>query len=296
MNDHFSYCFNVFSKSLSPVLSDDTKYNKLHYVTIFLAYLEEKGIECFENFEIDTVYGFLTSLPYASQTKSNIQFALREFFDTMFENGISSVDGRRIFPVITTNKRDKIISYYQTEEVLEMVNAIDIDTPDGVRDKCMVLLAAQTGLRESDILQLSFDDIHWDKELISKVQKKTGLNVTVPLPSNLKLLLLDYIKNHRPDSEENYVFICQKTRRRYSSSMLYYIVAKYFDKAGVDTKNRKHGPHALRHSLATNLLKGNSPMPVITGILGHKNLNTTSKYLSIDVDSLRKCSLEVTDE
>ena len=105
-----------------------------------------------------------------------------------------------------------------------------------------------------------------------------------------------YIKNHRPDSEENYVFICQKTRRRYSSSMLYYIVAKYFDKAGVDTKNRKHGPHALRHSLATNLLKGNSPMPVITGILGHKNLNTTSKYLSIDVDSLRKCSLEVTDE
>lgn len=296
MNDHLSYCFDVFSKSLSSVLSDDTKYNKLHYVNLFLVYLEEKGIEDFENFETGTVYEYLNSLPYASQTKSNMQFALREFFDTMFENGISSVDGRRIFPVITTNKRDKIISYYQTEEILEMVNAIDIDTPDGVRDKCMVLLAAQTGLRESDILQLSFDDIHWDKELISKVQKKTGLNVTVPLPSNLKLLLLDYIKNHRPDSEENYVFICQKTRRRYSGSMLYYIVAKYFGKAGVDTKNRKHGPHALRHSLATNLLKGNSPMPVITGILGHKNLNTTSKYLSIDVDSLRKCSLEVTDE
>ena len=214
----------------------------------------------------------------------------------MFKNGISPVDGRRIFPVITTNKRDSIISYYQPEEVLEMVNAIDINTPDGVRDKCMVLLAAQTGLRESDILSLSFDDIHWDKDLISKVQKKTGLNVSVPLPNNLKLLLLDYIKNHRPDSDENYVFICQKTHHRYSSSMLHCIVTKYFRKACVNTQNRKHGPHALRHSLATNLLKGNSPMPVITGILGHKNLNTTSKYLSIDVDSLRKCSLEVTDE
>ena len=296
MNDHFSYCFDVFSKSLSPVLSDDTKYNKLHYVTTFLVYLEEKGIKSFEHFEIGIVYEFLTSLPYASQTKSNVQFALREFFNTMFKNSLSPVDGRRIFPVIITNKRDRIISYYQPEEVLEMVNAIDIDTPDGVRDKSMVLLAAQTGLRESDILQLSFDDIHWDKDLISKVQKKTGLNVTVPLPNNLKLLLLDYIKNHRPDSDENYVFICPKTHSRYSNSMLYYIVTKYFRKSCVNTQNRKHGPHALRHSLATSLLKENSPMPVITGILGHKNLNTTSKYLSIDVNALRKCSLEVTDE
>lgn len=43
-----------------------TKYNKLHYVTIFLAYLEEKGIECFENFEIDTVYGFLNKIAHSA--------------------------------------------------------------------------------------------------------------------------------------------------------------------------------------------------------------------------------------
>ena len=55
----------------------------------------------------------------------------------------------------------------------------------------------------------------------------------------------------------------------------------------------KHGPHALRHSLATVLLEQNTPLPVITGILGHKNPETTKIYLAIDLTSLRKCALIV---
>ena len=57
--------------------------------------------------------------------------------------------------------------------------------------------------------------------------------------------------------------------------------------------SRKHGPHALRHSLATVLLEQNTPLPVITGILGHKNPETTKIYLAIDLTSLRKCALIV---
>jgi len=296
MNDYFSHCFNVYYDSLSPGLAVDTKANKRLRVTQFLDYLEENDVESFEEFDIGKVYEYVNSLTLASQTISNTQFTLREFFNVLFKKGLSPVDGRQVFPVIMTNKRDRIISYYQPEEILGLVNEIDINSPDGVRDKCMVLLAAQTGFRASDIITLSFGDIHWDKELISKKQKKTKLKVSVPLPHNLKLLLLDYIKNHRPDSDEDYVFICPKTRHRYCDTELYYIVAKYFRRAGIETSKKKHGPHALRHSLATNLLKGNTPMPVITGILGHKNLNTTSKYLSIDVESLRRCSLEVPNE
>lgn len=78
---------------------------------------------------------------------------------------------------------------------------------------------------------------------------------------------------------------------------LYSMLLKYFKKSTVVVGNRKHGPHALRHSLAARLLDNNTPMPVITGILGHKNINTTSKYLSIDIEGLRRASLEVpTDE
>ena len=279
-----------------PTLAEKTRYGKRHKISVFLDHLENQEIFNLDNFEIEIVYSFIASLPYAPQTVSNFKFVIREFFNILYSKKISSVDGNRIFPVISTKKRNRIASYYKDEEVQRMINAIDITQPYGVRDKCMVLLAAQMGLREADIIQLSFDEILWDKSLISKKQQKTGHVVTIPLPQNLKLLLLDYIKSYRPSSNEKFVFICPKTHKRYSPSIVHYIVSKYLLAAGICTSNRKHGPHALRHSLASSLLKNNAPMPVITGILGHKNLNTTSRYLSIDVESLRRCCLEVPSE
>ena len=67
----------------------------------------------------------------------------------------------------------------------------------------------------------------------------------------------------------------------------------YFEKAGIERRCRKRGAHTLRHSLATTMLANNTPVPVITGVLGHASSRTTQKYLSIDVDGLRKVSLEV---
>jgi len=58
----------------------------------------------------------------------------------------------------------------------------------------------------------------------------------------------------------------------------------------------KWGAPHFRHSLASNLLSSNTPMPVITGILGHKNSNSTNLYLRIDIDSLRSIALEVPNE
>ena len=63
--------------------------------------------------------------------------------------------------------------------------------------------------------------------------------------------------------------------------------------AGVEPAGRHHGMHSLRHSAATNMLAGDVPYPVISGVLGHSNANTTRKYLAVDVERLRAMSLEV---
>ena len=81
-----------------------------------------------------------------------------------------------------------------------------------------------------------------------------------------------------------------------SASQMHSIVSKYFKSAGLDISKRKHGPHALRHSLASNLLRNNTPMYVIKDVLGHTNLNTTRSYLNIDFNTLKYFSLEVPDE
>lgn len=296
MQEELQSYLNFFINAQDPQLSPRTVATKKHHIRLFLDYLASSGIYNFRDFDINVVYSFIDSLEYASQTISGIQFTIREFFDVLYDNNYSNVYGRRVFPVIFTNKRDRILSYYDPDEVRLLVNAIDITTRNGIRNKCMILLAAQTGLRSGDIINLRFDEILWDKHLICKKQRKTKIPVTIPLPDNLILLLGDYIKNHRPKSDEQYVFICPSTGTRYSDTVLFAILNQYLPKTDICIGNRKHGPHALRHSLATNLLKDNTPMPVITGILGHKDINTTSRYLSIDIDSLRKCCLEVPNE
>lgn len=292
MNNYLTKCFNLYCGNLSSDLSESTVYNKLHCVQSFLETMDD-DFHDFKNFDFNMVYSYINSLDYASQTISAIEFVLRDFFNVLYKNNISDFDGKKLFPVIVTNKRDTIPSYYSPEEVKKIIDSIDISKPHGVEHKCMLLLDAQMGLRASDILGLKFDEILWDKNLIYKIQVKTGNSVSIHMPENLKFLLLDYLKNHRPSSKEEYVFICEKTKNKYSSGTLYYIFNKYLKKTDITIGNRKHGPHALRHSLASNLLRNDTPMPVITGILGHKNLNTTSRYLSIDIETLRSLCLEV---
>lgn len=294
MNEDFKTKYlNIYLDHLNPDLSPSTLHNKQNNISVFLNYLSNHDIYNFENFDINIVFRFINSLNYAPQTISGLEFNLREFFDILHKTGLTDFEGREVFPVIFTNKRDRIISFYSTEEVRKVIDVLDPKSRNYTMNKCMVLIAAQIGLRSSDILGLKLSEIKWDKGLIERKQAKTGNLVSVPMPENIRLLLIDYIKNHRPECDSDYVFINQTSMNRYCSTELLAIVRRLIRKTDISVKNRKVGPHALRHSLATRLLESNTSMPVITGILGHKNLNTTRAYLNIDIESLRKRSMEV---
>lgn len=284
----------LFRKSQKGNIKDATITRKVQTIRKFLNYLETVHTEDLLSLDKNTVYEFLNTLNYRPQTISGVQFTLRQFFNIMHEQGESSFDGYLLFPMITTDKRDSILSYYHPEEIKILVESIDTTRECGIRDKCMILIAAECGLRSSDIVWLRFDEINWDKKIISKIQKKTGIRVNVPFNEKVQLLLLDYLKNHRPDVESEYIFINTITNSAFlSASILTQIIYKNYEKAGIERKGRKRGVHTLRHSLATTMLMNNTPVPIITGVLGHVTSRTTEKYLSIDVEGLRQVSLEV---
>ena len=242
MNEAFTKYLKLFKQNQKEGLYDRTIDRKTHEISKLLDYLESKEIYNFNGFDIREIYNYLNSLTHASQTKSGIQFTIREFFNSMKKHGICEFDGYQIFPVIFTNKRDRILSYYKTDEIKDIISQIDIGKLNGLRDKCMILLAAQTGLRSSDILELTFNEILWDKGTIHKIQQKTTLPVSVPLPENIKYLLIDYIKNKHPVSEKAFIFINPESMDGYSMSELYAILNKYINKSSVTVGNRKHGP------------------------------------------------------
>jgi site-specific recombinase XerD len=71
------------------------------------------------------------------------------------------------------------------------------------------------------------------------------------------------------------------------------IISNIIYKAGIETKTRHHGAHCLRHSLATQLMEQGTTLPVISDTLGHSNSQTTMIYLSVDINGLLRCSLDV---
>jgi site-specific recombinase XerD len=261
-------------------------------------YLGDSNVKDFQNCKQKNVTGYLSSLTdLSSSTISGRTFILRHFFNYLKRKDLSLFSGNELFPVIFTNKRERILSFYSVEEIRRIVASIDRDKPYGKRDFIVVLLAAELGIRSGDIIRLKISDIRWERNTIEFVQYKTKVFHQLPLLENIKYALIDYLKNERPQSNSEHILIgIRNDPKPLSNTRIYQIVSKYFRKAGVDVSKRKHGPHAMRNSLASNMLHNNTPMHVIKEVLGHSNINTTRMYLNIDIDALREFALEVPHE
>lgn len=285
---------NIFIDHQKPEIKQVTILRKVRVLRFLFEYLELIDIQDLYDVTKMNVYDFLLTKSWRSQTKSHAQFVLREFFNYMKEESFSQFGGYELYPIIITNKRDSILSYYSEEQIRKMIDSIDTSFKCGIRDKCMITIAACTGLRASDIVFLTFSEIKWDKNIISKIQRKTGVLIEIPITDQIKFLLIDYLKNHRPNINSEYIFINSVNNLPFKdATILTSIIKKAFLKANIDISRKKAGAHSLRHSLATNMLKNNTPLPIIKEVLGHTNINTTERYISVDIEGLRRMSLEV---
>ena len=191
-------------------------------------------------------------------------------------------------------RQPKIPSVYSREEVERLIDAIDRGNPQGKRDYAMILLAARYGLRVSDIIGLRYCNLDWTNNRIVLLQQKTGKKVELPLSEEVGNAIIEYLKFGRPDVNEPYVFITAiAPYGKLTGAGMNRVITDYMRQADIGYEERKHGPHALRHSLASNLLRSNEPMPVISEILGHSSTASTMCYLRVDFNQLKQCALEV---
>ncbi|WP_186446080.1 site-specific integrase [Paenibacillus cremeus] len=188
------------------------------------------------------------------------------------------------------------VSIVTNEEVKKLLQTINRNTPVGKRDYAVLLLAARTGLRRTDISKIRLCDINWRNNSIEVIQEKTETPVALPLLTDVGNAVADYILNARPKSESPYVFLrhCAPYLQM-SSAVCYEVTRKAMDRAHIhQNEGERKGPHCLRHAVASQLLEKETPLSVISTILGHKNKNSTKVYLSTDVKKLRFCALGLT--
>lgn len=215
----------------------------------------------------------------------------------MYNNHEYGFSGNDIFPKVQKVERSILPSYYTIEEINKILEQVDRKTKKGKRDFAIMLLAIVYGLRNSDIVHLKYSNILWNQDKIELLQYKTKKLLELPLTNNVKYAILDYLKNARPNIESPYIFLPTKPPYNFVNnekySTLYRSIETYIKKANIDINGRKRGLHTLRHSLASNMLKNNIEISTISSVLGHSSVDVTNNYLSIDIEQLRKLSLEV---
>lgn len=276
----------------------NSKKRKLWYIALFLVYLNNIGITEINKLTIEMVSECI-NIESKRLSKASIHIyktVLRETLNYLYQQNFISFSGRQAFPLIRKDTRNLLLTTYTKEEISKILNIIDTRTKNGKQAYAIICLLAYYGIRAGDIINFKFEYLDFNKNQINIIQNKTKSKLILPLIDEVKYALIDYIKNGRHESKDTeYLFTTMYApfTKFNSTSSIHRIVTRIMKLAGVNFENKKHGPHSLRHSLATNMLNENVSISAISSILGHSSTLITEQYITVDTTHLRELSLEV---
>lgn len=258
-------------------------------------YCIKEGINSITTIDLPILLLFINQLD--SQYKTGVQntiMTIRGFMKYLFEQKFLARDYSLAIPKYRSVNQAKLPSTYTKEEIEKLIMSVERSSATGKRNYAIILLAARLGLRASDICRLKFENLHWPTSTIKINQYKTGRELVLPILADVGNALIDYLKYSRPISEEPSVFLT--ARPPYgafrTSNIVTHVVQRAFIKAGINIKDRRFGPHSLRHSLGFRMLEESTILPVISEVLGHQSTESTRYYLRIDLKSMKQCMLD----
>lgn len=261
------------------------------YLYRLLTYLESKQVHAIEDIKEAHIITFLST---ATNKKIGAASCVRMFLSYLFEERLLTSDIFISIRNFRLSREEKLPSVYSKMEVHKIEASIQRSDATGKRNYAMMLLATRLGFRASDIAHLSFHNLDWTQSTITLFQFKTGKELKVPLLAEVGEALIDYLKYGRRYSKSERIFLYARAPFSPMENLaVSSALGRIIGASGVDTSGRKHGPHAMRHSLSSRFLENKVSMPVISNALGHQNTNTTMFYLRIDITSLRQCALDV---
>ncbi|MCC6812255.1 MAG: tyrosine-type recombinase/integrase [Deltaproteobacteria bacterium] len=194
-------------------------------------------------------------------------------------------------PSVKVPRLARVPHYLKWEDVQRMVAAVDATESEGIRDRALLLLLAELGLRNGEIRELVPRDIDWRNGHIRIRRTKTRKERIVPLTKEVGKALADYLLHGRPTVPAKQIFV--RHRAPYGpfvcAGAISEVVEKYAERVGI--KSPRLGSHLLRHSLATRLVNKGVPIKHIADVLGHESINTTAIYTKVDRASLDDIAL-----
>lgn len=174
------------------------------------------------------------------------------------------------------------------DEIEAMISAIDLDEPQGLRNRAIIETLYGSGLRVSELCTLERRRVFLDEGFLT-VTGKGSKERMVPMSETAIEQIALYLKQQDSTGapikpgEEDYLFL-NRRGAHLTRVMIFYIVRDLAEKAGI---RKTISPHTLRHSFATHLLEGGANLRAIQQMLGHESIATTQIYIHLDRSTLR---------
>lgn len=287
-----SYCIN---KGYSKITVD-------HYVkqsARFMDYLvSQKVINC-KAITLSLIHAYIKTLAgYTYKTVEQNLCSLRAFFRFLLEENEIQINFAEKIPMVQARKQTRIPSVWTEDELKKLISAIDRGSPKGKRDYAIILLACCLGMRCTDIKDLKMENFHWEEKKLVFTQSKTKKPLSLPITPEVGWAVIDYLKYGRPKIDSPNVFVKHMAPFGTFSegNHLTQIIQRYMVLAHLPTLKKKRGMHSLRHTMASMLLEKNTPLSVISDILGHIDTDSTAVYLKVDIKKLKECSISFKEE
>jgi len=263
-------------------LSDNTIEAYKNDLKYYLDYFENKSIK---NITKKEIIKFIESLKDRNLNEKSINHIIgtiknfHGYFSLHY--GLSNVTEN-----ILRLKTKKTLPKVLTIEEVELILDIDLKTPFDYRNKAMLELMYSSGLRVSELLDLTLTDIDLENDLV-KVFGKGSKERIIPIGDYALSALSKYISEYRNSLIKfpTDILFLNNHGKKMSRSGFFKIINKIAEEKSI---KKEISPHILRHSFATHMLECGADLRSIQELLGHENMSTTSIYTHVRSDLLRK--------
>lgn len=273
--------------------SPNTLVGYLHDIAQFQEFLTQSGhavesrsiqIEKIDRLAIRSFMGHLYEKNYSGTTMRRKLSTLSSFFRFLCREGYLKTNVAKTVPAPRT--QSKLPSYFSVDEIFRLLQLPEGEGFLPVRDRALLELFYSCGLRISELVGLTLDDINLDSRMV-KVLGKGNKERLLPMGRHCVEALKSYL-NARMDKARKPGLGTEQLFLNYRGAAITVrgvrkVVEKYIKQGnfagGVS-------PHSIRHSFATHLLDGGADLRSIQELLGHSSLSTTQKYTHLTLDRL----------
>ena len=252
-------------------------YTDLNQFLLFI----KKRISSVHNTDIREWVVSLKNLQFESVTINRKISSLRSYFKFLKREGLISKDPTQSIKLLSTKKR--LPTFFSESVMNDLFSKVKFSNDfEGTRDKLILELFYQTGIRVSELVDLKLNQFNvLDRTLT--VFGKGRKERKIPLLKNIIDCFDDYFE-HRKKIKSNYLFVTIKSKKTYTK-LIYRVVNSNLAKVSTLTKR---SPHVLRHTFATHLLNRGADINTIKELLGHKSLLSTQVYTHNSLEKLKR--------